>query len=141
MVVLDTDHASLLEWKGSPEALRINARLDSVPPDEQATTIITYEEQTRGWLAVVRRARSLEEQVAAYDRLVNHVELYRKFQLLRYDRESALRFLELQRERLKIGTQDLKIAAICLRHDATLLTRNLRDFRRVPGLKAEDWSK
>ena len=34
---------------------------------------------------------------------------------------------------------DLKIASIVLVHDATLLSRNLRDFRQVPGLRVEDW--
>ena len=34
---------------------------------------------------------------------------------------------------------DLKIASIVLVHNATLLTRNFKDFRPIPGLKAEDW--
>lgn len=40
---------------------------------------------------------------------------------------------------MRIGTMDLKIAAICLAHDATLLTRNLVDFEKVPGLRVENW--
>ncbi|MBW3597524.1 MAG: type II toxin-antitoxin system VapC family toxin [Planctomycetes bacterium] len=38
-----------------------------------------------------------------------------------------------------IGTMDLKIASICLAHDATLLTRNRKDFENVAGLQIEDW--
>jgi tRNA(fMet)-specific endonuclease VapC len=34
---------------------------------------------------------------------------------------------------------DLKIASIALAHDATLLTRNTRDFAQVPGLRIENW--
>jgi len=34
---------------------------------------------------------------------------------------------------------DLKIAAICIAHDATLLTRNVRDFEAIPGLRVENW--
>jgi tRNA(fMet)-specific endonuclease VapC len=41
--------------------------------------------------------------------------------------------------RQQVGTQDLKIACICLAHDATLLTRNLADFKPVPGLRVENW--
>ena len=41
---------------------------------------------------------------------------------------------------IRIGTMDLKIAAIVLAHDATLLTKNLSDFRKVPGSKVADWT-
>lgn len=34
---------------------------------------------------------------------------------------------------------DLKIASIAISHDAMLLSRNLRDFRKVPGLNVENW--
>jgi tRNA(fMet)-specific endonuclease VapC len=43
-------------------------------------------------------------------------------------------------KKIKIGTQDLKIAAIARSLDATLVTRNRRDFKRIPSLKIEDWS-
>lgn len=39
-----------------------------------------------------------------------------------------------------IGPNDLKIASICLAHDLILVTGNVREFRRVPGLRVEDWS-
>jgi predicted nucleic acid-binding protein len=35
---------------------------------------------------------------------------------------------------------DLRIASIALTTGATLLSRNLRHFRRVPGLASEDWT-
>ncbi len=50
MYLFDTDHRSLIEYGGT-EYERIRARLRTVPPDDVATTIISYEEQTRGWLA------------------------------------------------------------------------------------------
>ena len=43
-------------------------------------------------------------------------------------------------QRIRIGTMDLKIAATALAYDATLLTRNAKDFSKVPGLLMEDWS-
>jgi tRNA(fMet)-specific endonuclease VapC len=47
--------------------------------------------------------------------------------------------MRLRRLRIRIGTQDLKIAAIALSRDALLLSANLRDFQRVPGLRVENW--
>jgi tRNA(fMet)-specific endonuclease VapC len=46
----------------------------------------------------------------------------------------------LLRQRLNVGSNDLKIAAIAIDIGAAVLTRNLRDFRRVSGLVCEDWS-
>jgi predicted nucleic acid-binding protein len=40
---------------------------------------------------------------------------------------------------MSVGTNDLKIAAIVQRHGATLATCNLRDFKRIPGMRLEDW--
>ncbi|MCY2991045.1 MAG: hypothetical protein NTY19_24680 [Planctomycetota bacterium] len=58
MLVLDTDHVSLLQWGGGEEAERLRARLQ-IADEEVAVTVISYEEQTRGWLAYVARARTL----------------------------------------------------------------------------------
>jgi len=44
------------------------------------------------------------------------------------------------RQRLNVGSNDLKIAATALEQNATVVTRNLRDFGRVPGLTCEDWT-
>lgn|GEM_PF-3158701 len=65
-VVLDTDHLSVLQWQEQPACRHLLARLDALPSDDIATTIVTIE--------------------------------------------------------------------------ATLLSRNLRDFRQVPGLRVEDWT-
>ncbi len=59
--------------------------------------------------------------------------------VLDFDEESAEEFHQLQSQRLTIGSMDLKIAAICLSHDALLLSRNLVDFNKVPGLRVENW--
>ena len=61
--------------------------------------------------------------------------------MLDFDEAAAAKFEDLQRLRLRIGTMDLKIAAIAVSRGATVLSRNLKDFGRVPGLKAEDWTR
>jgi tRNA(fMet)-specific endonuclease VapC len=104
------------------------------------TTIISYEEQMRGWMAYLARARSVAHQVEAYRRLLQHLDNYRRIPVLAFDEAAAVAFQQLRRARLRIGTMDLKIAAIAVSRDATLLSRNLTDFRQVPGLQVEDWT-
>jgi tRNA(fMet)-specific endonuclease VapC len=140
MFILDTDHLSVLEWGGA-ESLRLQERLTGQPPEEVATTIINFEEQMRGWLAYVARARSLPQQVEAYHRLRQHLDNYRLIPILDFDERAAAELACLQKGRVRIGTMDLKIAAIALSQGATLLTRNLNDFGRVPGLEVEDWTQ
>lgn len=140
MYILDTDLFSLTDRTNSHESHRLRFRLSNLAEDELATTIITFEEQTRGWLSWLSQARSLDQQVARYRQLNRMVFSYRKVNILDFDSMAAAEFEQLQKQRIRIGTMDLKIAAIALANDATLLSRNLKDFSKVPGLKAEDWS-
>jgi tRNA(fMet)-specific endonuclease VapC len=140
MLILDTDHMSLLEW-GGHGSFALRERLADVPPDELATTIISYEEQIRGWMTYLARAKSLEQEVEAYRRLQRHLDNYRQIPVLDFDDRAALEFQSLRTARIRIGTMDLKIAAVVLARGATLLSRNLADFHKVPGLQVEDWSQ
>ncbi|MFN0123532.1 MAG: type II toxin-antitoxin system VapC family toxin [Blastocatellia bacterium] len=140
MYILDTDHLSLLERQTSMEAQRLHFRLLSLKPEEIATTIITFEEQMRGWMALLSRARSLEKQIEVYRWLNNSLDRYRKMEVLAFDGKAGGEFARLKQQRIRLGTMDLKIAAIALAHQATLLSRNLRDYERISGLKVEDWS-
>jgi len=62
--------------------------------------------------------------------------------VLTVDDAAAAAFDELRRHKKlkKIGRGDLLIACIALAHRATLVTRNLKDFRKVPGLVVENWA-
>jgi tRNA(fMet)-specific endonuclease VapC len=141
MIVLDTDHISLLERADSPEGKRLRARLEApdVPPPH--VTIISYEEQVRGWMAWLARARSLKVEIEAYHRLRQQLRNYCAFAVLEFDELAAVEFQHLRNSKLRIGTMDLKIAATVLVHKATLLSRNLADFSKIPGLRVEDWTK
>ena len=139
MVILDTDMLSLLEQANS-SALALQMRLDQIDDAEIVTSVITCEEQMRGWLAKSARANTIEKILAVYERMQTHLQTFRDLTVLSFDIEAARQFGMLRQARIRIGTMDLKIAAICLANDATLLTRNFKDFRQVPGLKYEDWS-
>ena len=139
MVVLDTDHVSLLDRVPAEASRRLQSRLDALPPDEVVVTIISFEEQTRGWMAYLAKARTVADQVEAYRRLRRHLHNYSRMSVIEFDEPAATRYQQL-RARVRIGSMDLKIAAIVLSRGATLLSRNLADFGKVPGLKVEDWS-
>lgn len=140
MVVLDTDHITFLERARGAEFERLSGRLETSGQTAVATTIVTYEEQTRGWLSFVAKARTVAKLVEAYGFLLRHLNVYRPIQVLPFDEAAAVQYQNLSRSRVAVGVMDLRIAAIVLVNDATLLTRNLRDFRKVPGLKVEDWT-
>jgi tRNA(fMet)-specific endonuclease VapC len=140
MLVLDTDHMSLLEWDSNSSAF-LRERLAEYADRDVATTIVNYEEQMRGWMAYIASARSVDAQLEAYRRLRGHLDNYRQIPVLDFDEAAGTVYQRLRRTRLRIGTMDLKIAAIVLSNDAILLSRNRKDFEKVPGLKLEDWTK
>jgi tRNA(fMet)-specific endonuclease VapC len=141
MIILDTDHISLLQHPDSPEGQSLLHRLDTSPDQDIVTTVITVEEQMRGWLQVISRYCELQQQAHYYDKLIDFIRFFSKWKVLPM-RESAVRiFQDLQQSRVRVSTTDLKIASISLANQATLLTRNSRDFQIIPGLHIEDWTR
>jgi tRNA(fMet)-specific endonuclease VapC len=141
MVVLDTDLLTLVQRKASPEYDRLDARLLALSPTRPiCITVISFEEQMRGWLGFIARARTSERQVDSYRRLHRLLEDFCDRQVLEYDERAVEQYQQLVKARVRIGTMDLRIAAIALVNGATLLSRNLRDFHKVPGLQVEDWT-
>jgi tRNA(fMet)-specific endonuclease VapC len=135
--VLDTNHVTELAYD-SARGARLRHRLSESRADV-TTSVITLEEELRGWLARINRERTVPAQVSVYDKLIERVMFFSRWSILPLDNESAATFARLRAHGIRIGTLDLKIAAITLAHDATLLTRNTADFAQVPGLKFENW--
>ncbi len=134
--ILDSDHLSLLQRGYEP--LRIH--LSSIPSEQIAITIVSVEELTRGRLAQIRRATEPQDRVTAYHWMVRTFGFLCKFKALAYDSEAEVYFQSFRARKIRIGTQDLKIASIALREQAILVTRNRRDFERVPNLHTVDWT-
>ena len=139
MVVLDTDHMTLVE-RGGAEGRRIWQRIRALPPDDVTTTIISFEEQTRGWLARIAGATILERQMSDYSELKQLLQAYCNIAVLDFDAKSVVAFERLRQAKIRVGTMDMKIASIAIANDAVLLTRNLSDFGKFPDLIVEDWS-
>jgi len=134
--IFDTDHATLFQ-QGHPQIVQ---RVSEVNPKDIAITIVTFEEQMYGRLNRIRRATSGDEIISAYASLRKTINYLTDFELLDFDRDAENYYREFLRQKIRVGTQDLRIAAIALSKSGILLTRNRRDFERIPGLRFEDWS-
>jgi tRNA(fMet)-specific endonuclease VapC len=137
LFVLDSDTVSLLEH-GHATVL---ARVASRPPAEISVAVIVVEEALSGWYSMIRKAKNPRQLAFAYDRLARKVSLLSGIQILRYSETAIARFQALLKAKLHVRANDLRIAAIALEHNATVVTRNVRDFVVVPGLTVEDWSR
>ncbi|MFP4574155.1 MAG: type II toxin-antitoxin system VapC family toxin, partial [Coleofasciculus sp.] len=84
MYILDTDHLSLIQRNGE-EGRRILARLATVQEAEVAVTIITYEEQVRGRLSVISKAKTLDNQLLAYKWLQQLLDNYRSIVVIPFN--------------------------------------------------------
>lgn len=140
MIVLDTDTLTLLVRQDSASRQKILERLADAGPGDLATTVVTYEEQTLGWMKYKAKARTIRQEVEAYDRLGKHLDNYRSLVVLDFDAAAADEFQRLRGLKIRVGTMDLKIASIVKARGVTLLTRNVVDFKRIPGLSFENWA-
>jgi tRNA(fMet)-specific endonuclease VapC len=140
VILLDTDHVTLLKYPASERCARLVERLKAVPAGNIiGVSVVTVEEQMRGWLAAVAKERIARRQVAAYRELANLFAFFAEFYIVAFDEQAADQFDHLRTAKLRLGTMDLKIAAIALVNRATLLSANRSDFERVPGLHVENW--
>ena len=134
--ILDTDHVSLLERK---DTLVVD-KFSRSPVGKTAITIITWEEQMRGRLNVIRQATSSEQRILAYTRLLSTIHFLQNFSIINFDAMADRNYMQLQAQKIRVGTQDLRISSIALSGSAVVVTRNQRDFGKVPNLMLEDWT-
>jgi tRNA(fMet)-specific endonuclease VapC len=138
MILLDTDHLSVLVDTRHRQQPQLLHRLQNTA-DVVALPIVAVEEPLRGWLAEIHRVRLPHGWTVPYLRLARLIGFLSEWQIIDWNEPAADVIVRLRAQRIRIGTQDLKIAAISLVNDALLLSANLRDFQRVPRLRVEDW--
>jgi tRNA(fMet)-specific endonuclease VapC len=134
--VLDTDTLSLLK-RGHKQVIE---RLNAVPLVLRAATVVTAEEHLRGRLAQISRARNMKQLITAYWQFQDTLLDLTKIQILSFDERATIFFQNLQHLKTQVGTSDLRIAAIALANNGTLITANQRHFGQIPGLLTEDWT-
>ena len=133
MYLLDTD--ILANLMGRCPATALIAKLASVPPEQQCTSSITLEELIVGVSRLGRRATALLSQI--------DTRLIPNLQVLPFDAAAARRYGEISASLVRKGSPvsetALRIAAIALVRNLTLVSGNPQYFQRVPGLSVENW--
>ena len=117
-------------------------RAAAIPLHEQAVPVIVSEEIMRGRLNIIRQAEAGRASISlarAYALFEDTFADFRRLHILSYTVQAEAFYHEWRQQGFRLGTHDLRIAAICVTHRATLISRNRRDFERVPGLVAEFW--
>ena len=139
MILLDTDHLTVLKYPINERCIRLKERLRNQPSEIVAVSIVSVEEQMRGWLAAIAKERQARRQVFGYAELARLFDYFRAYSIVLFDESAADQFDNLRNAKIRLGTMDLKIAAIALVNQALLLSANHRDFEKVPELRVENW--
>jgi len=137
MTLLDTDTFTLHQFGQERVTERIEAA-GEVP----AITIITRIEALRGRYDAVMKAEDGAKVLRALEGLERTIKHLALFEVIPFDEAAANEFDRLLGTKglRRIGRGDLLIASISLANKATLVTRNLKDYRKVPGLQTENWA-
>ena len=139
MIILDTDALTIVQRRTGDDYRRVVHRLDAAD-EPVCVAIISFEEQLRGWMAFVSKARTPARLIRGYTALRMLLEDFQTRPVIDYDQSVDAEYCRLVGLKLRLGTMDLRIAATAIASDALLVSRNLSDFRRVPGLRVEDWT-
>ena len=141
MFLIDTDHLGILQKNGaSPEFGRLRKRLASHPSTAFFVSIVSFHEQCQGWNAYISRARGQSGVVYGYGMFQRLLADFAIAQVVPFDAAAAATFASLRIQKVRVPTMDLRIASAALSRNLTLLSRNVRDFGKVPGLQVQDWT-
>lgn len=138
MIAFDADIFTEI-LAGNP---RVVSRAAIIPAEDQSVPIIVIEEIFRGRLNSIRQAESGKSKLTlsrAYDLFDQTVAALREITSLPFTPSAESLFQSWRTHKVRGGTHDLRIAAICVTLSATLVTRNRRDFESLPGLSLEVW--
>ena len=137
--LLDTDHTSLF-------LIGVSAVRDRIlqKPNGVVISIVTVQESFNGWITQINDPAQVDNLVELYTRLWIALDYFKSVRICNFDEAASNCHQQLLENNPALGKKRLqrhmRIAAIELSQNATLVTRNYRDFSQVPGLSIEDWT-
>jgi len=138
--LLDTDHITIVQRETGRAYATLRARLAQHPPEELALPIISLHEQVVGCHTSINQARTAADLVRGYTMLATVLRTFTRATVLPFDTAAAAVSATLVAQRVRLRRMDLRVAAMALARALVVVTRNTRDFGRVPGLQMEDWT-
>lgn len=138
--LLDTDHISFLQRSNCLEFERLTLRMSQHSITDFALSIISFHEQVLGAHSFINRAKTNTDIIRGYNLLSDILKGFANSPVLMFDAKANLIFEQIKEQKVRVATMDLRIAAIALSYDITLLTRNSKDFSKIQGLVTEDWT-
>lgn len=137
LFILDTDHVSLILSRHS-QVIMIAEQ------NQTAITIITVQELFNGWVGKINDPALVQRLPILYSRLWTTIKYLQTVEILNFTPEADACLKQLLRDHQPLRKnrlqKDMRIAAIALSLNATVVTRNQRDFGQVPGLTVMDWT-
>jgi len=139
MTILDTDTVTLYALGHE----KVGAKVDELGgPAQLAVAVITRMEILRGRFDSILKAADEAQLNLAMQRFQEAGALLDSFLTLPVNAQAAQRFTILlaHKKTKKMKRADMLIACIALASDALLVTRNVKDYKDVPGLRLENWA-
>jgi tRNA(fMet)-specific endonuclease VapC len=117
-------------------------RIAKVPLEQQLAPVVAIEEILRGRLSAIRQAEAAKSRTTidrAYLYFEETLDALRELRILSFTPQAEAQFKDWRKSKIRGSTHDLRIAASCVVHTVTLVSRNRRDFEQIPGLSIEFW--
>lgn len=138
--LLDTDHISFIQRQSGQEFAKLTHRIAQNSLTDFGLSVISFHEQVLGAHTFINRAQTKEEIIRGYNLLLQTLQGFSLAPVLPFDAAPIAIFDGLRAQGIRLSTMDLRIASIALSRRLVLLTRNTRDFAKVPSLMIEDWT-
>ena len=138
--LLDTDHISFLQRRSGAEFSCLINRMSQYSLTDFSLSIVSFHEQILGAHNFINRARTNNDIIRGYNLLTEILQSFKSAPILPFSSEAITIFDDLRKQKIRVSTMDLRIAAIAISRNLVLLTRNVSDFNKIPGLTTEDWT-
>ena len=135
--ILDTDHASLFLAGNKSIIAQVAKHSNDV-----AITVITVQELFNGWAGKLNDPAQANNLVHLYTKLWKTTEFFKVITVLNFEEDAENTYQALRQNKAlakKRIEKDLRIASIALAQNATIVTRNYKDFSQIPNLNIENW--